>query len=113
MTWASVTTAADMSMYLARSGRRSGAVYDHDMGGLAIFGRAIRPSRPPAGGSPCCASATLTCRTSSASSTSPAPSTWDNREHAGHYTQATNYLGTEALTPADTGRLLTEIIREM
>lgn len=74
---------------------------------------AVADTRPPAGGSPCCASATLTCRTSSASSTSPAPSTWDNREHAGHYTQATNYLGTEVLTPADTERLLTEIIREM
>jgi hypothetical protein len=37
----------------------------------------------------------------------------DNREHAGHYTQVTNYLGTEALTPADTGRLPTEMIREM
>lgn len=41
------------------------------------------------------------------------PSAARNDEHAGHYTQVTNYLGTEALTPADTGRLLTEMIREM
>jgi len=68
-------------------------------------------TRPLAGGSPCCASATLTCRTCTGHLTSALY--LDNRQDAGHYTQVTNYLGTEALTPAGTGRLLAEIIREM
>jgi len=84
------------------------------MGGLAIFGRAIHGGHAAAGGwftvlrfsDPDMPDVVCTGHLTSALYL-------DNRQDAGHYTQVTNYLGTEALTPADTGRLLAEIIREM
>jgi Domain of unknown function (DUF5753) len=116
MTWANVTTAADMSMYLARSGpttrapsttttwaawRSSVVPYGH--GGHAAAGGWFTVqlfSDPDMPDVVCIEHLTSALYL-------------DNREHAGHYAQVTNYLGTEALTPADTGRLPTEMIREM
>jgi hypothetical protein len=95
MIWENVTTTADMSMYLARSGRRPDRSLRprHGRGDLRSCHSAVADTRPLASGSPRCASAVLTCRTSCAPGTSPAPCL-DNREDAGHYTQVTNYLGT-------------------
>jgi hypothetical protein len=36
----------------------------------------------------------------------------DKREDVDHYLEVMNHLSTEALTPAETGRFLAEIIKE-